>query len=164
MKRIIAVLAAFAILGGCASWTPKPPPESAPPPPEEEPSDEPKPEDPPPPVEKPPDKPVEPAPKPPRQEIPGMWLSKAALGPGSAPVRRVEMIFEMDGGFAGTMLLEAEKKKRFVSLDGTWVQEGSKITVKYSNGNTRTWGFSWDGGVLILKDGEAELRLERAPE
>jgi len=164
MKRILAVIASGALLGGCAFLTPKARPETAPPPTEGEPEDttgdiagapaaEP---------ETPNQASIKP--KSSRQEIPGWWVSRAAAGPGAAGVLKVEMIFGDGGAFSGTILVETDGKRRFAGLDGTWRMAEDRIAVTLSDGSERTWSVAWDGGLLILKDGESELRLERAPE
>lgn len=183
--RILVLLAAAVFAAGCASFEKKPPPSdmgAAPPeervepepetspdgsqpddaPPDTEPAKPPEP----PPAEpaKPPDpvpaEPVKP-PEPPKQEIPGSWTFTSAAGPGSAPVRHVDMEFGADGGWCGSMLVEVEGKRRFQALEGTWVLADGKVTVTFADGRARSWDVSWDGGTLILRDGEAELRLSR---
>ncbi|MCE9581381.1 MAG: hypothetical protein K8T20_02575 [Planctomycetes bacterium] len=160
-RRVITTLAAAALLAGCASFEKKAPPEpqSAPP---EEPVSEPVPAEPAKPAEevaKPPDSAKPPVP--PRQELPGSWTSVSATGPGSAPVRRVEMEFGADGAWCGSMLLEIDGKKRFETLAGTWTAADGRIVVKLSDTRERKWSVSWDGATLVLRDGDAELRLER---
>ncbi|MEK7470319.1 MAG: hypothetical protein AAB074_23360 [Planctomycetota bacterium] len=166
--RLVAV--AF-LLAGCASFEKKPPPEAPEAPPEEaadpgptEAKEEPAVPSPAPPdpvVAKPPDpEPVAPA-VPPRQELPGSWTSTSASGPGSAPVRRVDMEFSANGAWCGSMLLDVDGKKRFESLDGTWSLAEGRVSVKLSDGRERVWTIAWDGPALILRDGEAELRFRR---
>ncbi|KAF0244633.1 MAG: hypothetical protein FD180_2359 [Planctomycetota bacterium] len=170
MTRCVKFLAAALLVAGCSSFEKKPPPEPPEAPPEET---EPPPEPEPPPAEpvepsKPPVEPVKPPdpepakpPAPPRQELPGSWTSTTASGPGSASVRRVDMEFSADGAWCGSMLVEVDGKKRFESLDGTWSLSESKATVKLGDGRERAWAVSWDGATLILRDGDAELRLRR---
>ncbi|MCE9582761.1 MAG: hypothetical protein K8T20_09730 [Planctomycetes bacterium] len=164
MKNILAAIAAAAFLGGCAFMTPKPPPESAPPPAEGPPLDGT------PDVDQVPEADSKPADvalpdlKKPLQEIPGWWVSKIASGPDSQSVRRVELVFQANGAFSGTILREAAGKKYFALLEGTWRLEEGHLAVILSDGRARTWLFSWAEGMLILRDGEAELQLERMPE
>lgn len=145
MNRRLAMMACAAALGGCASWTPKPPPESAPPPPEAastgEPGSEPK-----------------------EQGISGWWVSETATGPGSDNVRKVEIIFSDDGMLELTMLVEAAGARRFAVRKGQWREENGHLEVSYAGGPARSWSVEWDGGKLLLKDGEAELRLQRMPD
>jgi len=164
MNPIFTAIAAAALLGGCGFLSPKPPPVIAEPPRAGQP---------------------EPAPadnggspasevksssspsvdaKPSGQVIPGHWGSKTVTGPGSENVRRVEMIFESGGGFSGVLLIENAGKQRFAALEGTWLTEADHLAVKYSDGRARSWSVTWDAELLVLKDGEAELRLERIPE
>lgn len=159
MKKILAVTALTLILGGCSSLASKPPPEVAAPPVGG------------PPAECIPDAgatPVaeakSPEPSSPLQEIAGAWVSTDATGPGSGNVRRIEMVFEPGGAFSSAMLVDVEGKKRFSSLQGTWRLEECNLIVTFSDGRTRTWALTWDGAVLLLKEGEAELHLERMPE
>lgn len=168
--RLLALLAAAALFAGCASFEKKPPPEdlgAAPPEEEVVPEPEPAPAEPvkPPDAEpaeavKPPE-PAKPADPPPNQELPGSWTFHAASGPGSAPVRHVDMEFGADGAWCGSMLVEVEGKKRFQALEGAWKLEEGKVTIKFSDGRERIWRASWEGAVLVLKEGEAELKLER---
>ncbi|MBI2922748.1 MAG: hypothetical protein HYY18_16975 [Planctomycetes bacterium] len=168
--RLLAALAAVLFAAGCASWTPKPPPEmgEAPPEGEAEPevADVPEGEgvaEAPPPDEKPPEPtPLVPEP-PPNQEIPGWWRSAAVGGPGSAPVRRIELVFDEGGAFAGSMLMELEGKKSFVSLEGTWSKADGRLALKYADGRERSFAYSWERDVLLLADGDAEMKLVRQP-
>lgn len=164
MKRILAVIASGALLGGCGFLTPKARPETAPPPTEGEP--EPTTGDIAGAPEAEPETPSQSSiqPKSTRQEIPGWWVSRAASGPDAAGVLKVEMIFGDTGSFSGTILVESDGERRFASLEGTWKKAEDRIDVTLRDGSVRTWSVSWDGGLLILKDGESELRLERAPE
>lgn len=187
--RTLVLLAAAVFAAGCASFEKKPPPDDmGAAPPEEEieepgpgsspdgvqpdntPPDAPpaEPAAPPDPVPAEPVKPPDPVPAgpvkppdPPRQEIPGSWTFTSAAGPGSAPVRHVDMEFGADGGWCGSMLVEVEGKRRFQALEGTWALADGKVTVTFADGRTRSWAVSWDGGTLVLRDGEAELRLSR---
>lgn len=160
MSRTLTIAAA-ALLAGCSLAPPGPSPGIVPPPEDTpavvETARVPVPDESPP-------APVPAAPQPPRQEVPGRWLSSEASGPCSAGVLRVEMAFEEGGAYAGTMLIESGARKRFVSLDGTWTGAGSELTVTFRDGRARTWAVSWDGAILILRDGEAELVLRRMPE
>lgn len=178
MTRCVKFFAAALLLAGCASFEKKPPPEMGDAPPEEA-VPPPEPANPPAEPVKPPEVPVEAAkpatepakppdpepvkpPAPPRQELPGSWTSTATSGPGSASVRRIDMEFISDGAWCGSMLLEIDGKKRFESLDGTWTLAEGKVTVKFSDGRERAWAISWDGATLVLRDGEAELRLRQS--
>jgi hypothetical protein len=98
------------------------------------------------------------------QEVAGCWVSKSVTGPGASSVRQVEMILDADGVLSGAMLVESEGKRRFAAMDGTWKSEDGKLGVTFTDGRVRSWSVSWDGPVMILKDGEAEMRLERMPE
>ncbi len=170
--RFLALLAAAALLAGCASFEKKPPPEDlgAAPPEEEEvapdpepaPAEAAKPPDPAPAEAVKPPEPAKPADPPPNQELPGSWTLHSASGPGSAPVRHADMEFGADGAWCGSMLVEVEGKKRFQSLEGAWKLENGKVTLRFSDGRERVWSTFWDGAVLVLKDGEAELRLRRS--
>ncbi|KAF0243527.1 MAG: hypothetical protein FD180_3311 [Planctomycetota bacterium] len=147
MKLLLAVVGYASLMGGCAFMTPKPPPVIAEPPRGDTGGD-----------------PKSPARAASGQEIPGYWVSKSVSGPGAPCVCKVEVIFEGGGVLSGTMLIEAEGRKRFASLAGTWKSEEGKLAITYADGRARTWSVAWDAGVLILKDGEAEMRMERAPE
>lgn len=154
MKRLLASLTAAALLGGCSIFAPNPPPEIVAPPPAGTGEA----------GGTPVESPEAAKAKPSGQEIAGCWTSKSVTGPGASSVRQVEMIFDAGGALSGAMLVESEGKKRFVAMDGTWKSEEGQLGVTFTDGRVRTWSVSWDGGAMILKDGEAEMRLERMPE
>ncbi|MEK7469017.1 MAG: hypothetical protein AAB074_16710 [Planctomycetota bacterium] len=158
MKLILTAVASAVLLGGCAFLTPKPPPVISEPPREGQ-------------TEKAPAEAggapatdVKSAGSMEGPTISGHWVSKTVLGSGSENVRRVELIFESGGSLSGFMLIENEGKKRIAVMEGTWLAEVGHLAVKYRDGRARTWSLAWDGAILVLKDGEAELRLERVTE
>lgn len=99
-----------------------------------------------------------------RPGITGRWESTSVSGPASASVQSVQMLFEASGAFTATMLIQAEGRKRFASLSGTWVIEEKELTITLIDGRTRRWTVAWDGEALLLSDGEATVRLERRAE
>ncbi len=151
MKRNLTSLTAAVLLGGCSIFAPNPPPEIVAPPPAGTGEA----------GGTPVVSPDAPKPGPSGQEIAGCWISKTVTGPGASSVRQVEMIFDSSGVLSGAMLVEAEGKRRFAAMDGTWKSEKGNLAVTFTDGRTRSWTVAWDGGVMILTDGEAEMRLER---
>jgi hypothetical protein len=151
MKPILTALASAVLLGGCAFLSPKPPPVIAEPPREGQPETAPAAD-------------VKPAGSNTGPAIPGHWGSKSLSGPGSENVRRFELIFESGGCLSGFLLIENQGKKRFAVVEGTWLAEEGRLAVKYGDGRARTWSVAWDEAILVLKDGEGELRLERLAE
>lgn len=97
-------------------------------------------------------------------DLAGFWSSVSASGPGSASVRRVEMVFGDAGDWTATMLFEPEGRSRFQSLDGRWTLAGDCLTVTLSDGRERPWRLSREGETLVLRDGESVLKLERVKE
>ncbi|NUN47448.1 MAG: hypothetical protein HUU15_01295 [Candidatus Brocadiae bacterium] len=169
MTSLRLSLALVAALAGCQALEKKPPPETAEVPPELAEGPEAGEEEPveaePPAVETVDPAPVAPVPvAPPRQEIPGSWTSSLAQGPGSAAVRRVHMTFGPDGAYAGAALVEVDGQARYVPASGGWTLAGDILAVTDPDGRERRYVVAWDGAVLVLRDGEALLRLERDPE
>lgn len=156
---LLTHLVATLLLAGCASFEKKAPPEPAAPPPEEPVADGGAPEPGAKPAEPPPAEPARP-PEPSR-ELPGHWISTSASGPGSAGVRRVEMEFRDGGAWHGWIIFEQDGREKSEALDGTWALAGDKVSVRFEDGRDTAWTLRWETGTLVLREGEAELRLER---
>lgn len=143
MRKFLPLLLALA--AGCSGGPLKEVPVFEPPPPEPE-------------APAPPPAPVH-APLPP-PELPtllGAWSSTAALGPGSASVGRIVLVFDADGGLAGA----AFGTDGASSFAGFYEDMDGAIRVDLGCGDLRLWVKELELGSLVLRDGDKELHLAR---
>ncbi|MBI2933586.1 MAG: hypothetical protein HYY16_18240 [Planctomycetes bacterium] len=163
-SAIVALLAA-----GCSGGPLKQRPELAPPPAEPEPAEEPvvetqeaprPPEATMPAIER--DEVVEKPAPPSREDVVGWWISTEVRGPGSAGVRRVEMIFNRDGTYEGMAVIQEQDRLRMCVSRGKCVPTGLDLQMDLEDGRRERWKGSWEDHRLVLKDGESEVVLREA--
>lgn len=85
----------------------------------------------------------------------GAWTSVSIKGPGSAWVRRVDVLFHGDGHYLS--IAEGDGTPRLVS--GTYVLADGVLTIERPGAAPLRFSCRRDGDDLVLADKEAELRL-----
>lgn len=105
--------------------------------------------------------PVVPTPKMPEtRDLIGWWMSEGAQGPGSASVRRIDLIFNPDGTYEGLAVIENDGHR--ARLDrGRYEQEEDEVQIRYDDGRVRSLQLEWIDGRLTLREDGAELVLKR---
>ena len=109
--------------------------------------------EPPPPADPAPEVEATPASEPPA--LAGAWRSTAAAGPGSASITRVVLVFDGEGGFSGA----AFGPSGVTSRAGTYTDLDGAVRVDLGGGDVRLWVKELEPGLLVLRDGDQELRL-----
>ena len=110
----------------------------------------------PPPVETP--APVEAAtPEPELPTLVGAWTSVAVLGPGSASIRRVVMVFDEDGDFTAA----AFGTSKTSTLAGAYREMDGAVEVDLGDDGRRVWPAELGVASLVLRDGDREIRLAK---
>ena len=87
----------------------------------------------------------------------GAWSSVAALGPGSASIHRIVMVFDPDGGFTAA----AFGTSKISSLAGTYREMDGAVEVDLGADGLRLWEVEVEVDALLLREGEREIRLMR---
>ncbi len=98
-----------------------------------------------------------PAPAPELPTLLGAWSSTAALGPGSASVGRIVLVFDADGGLAGAAF-GTEGARSFA---GFYEDMDGAVRVDLGCGDLRLWVKELEPGSLVLREDDKELRLSR---
>ena len=140
MRHALPIL--LILTAGCSGGPLKEIPVFEPPPPEPE-------ESAPPPAEEPPDAVL--------PTLQGTWSSTAALGPGSASIRRIVMVFDPEGGFTAA----AFGTSKISSLTGTYRSMDGAVEVDLGADGLRLWAAELDVDTLLLREQEREIRLTR---
>jgi hypothetical protein len=95
------------------------------------------------------------APAPESAALVGAWRSTTVSGPGSASISRVVLVFDGDGGVSGA----AFGPSNVTSLAGTYTDLDGAVRVDLGGGDVRLWVKDLEPGLLVLREGDQELRL-----
>ena len=87
----------------------------------------------------------------------GAWSSVAVLGPGSASIRRVVMVFDPDGGFTAAAFGTSTTS----TLAGAYREMDGAAEVDLGEDGLRVWAVELELDSLVLRDGEREIRLTK---
>ena len=72
------------------------------------------------------------------------------------------MVFNPDGSYEGLAVVREGSSHRLRVNRGTYYREGNTLTIRHADGRVLKFSLSWEAGVLVLRQEERELRLERA--
>jgi hypothetical protein len=89
----------------------------------------------------------------------GAWVSVAALGPGSASIRRVVIVFDEDGDFTAAAFGTSSNS----TLAGAYREMDGAVEVDLGDDGLRVWPAELGVDTLVLHEGDREIRLKRMP-
>ena len=86
----------------------------------------------------------------------GAWTTTSIRGPGSAWLRRIDVLFHADGRY----LAVADGEGVATLVSGRWTTAADAVTIARDGAGPLRFERSAEGAALILRSGGAELRLE----